>query len=302
MSTIKSLGDEAIVVDSTQRAVQMCLELLGSGEYGFPVVLPVTAPVEVIAAVLRAGAVPCLLDISTATLNIDPKLFKAALEEFKVGMVSIFCEVPGQPIPGELVNMLTPQSVAILYTTATPKKGLDRGPYTFVVNDLRNYIDKGAVIYHGYSDQLVQLKEARGGPLGLDAVLPEESAYLLNSRLEHHDPQANQKHFEQIKDAFSSTSVGILWEASLESRQFGIVVPNAERAVKRLRDNFYTADTLVNPAHLLPQIAARYKDGASYPNAEAVFNKLITVEVLDYGEVAIKKLVDIIKEEYAQDA
>src|SRR5689334_7869041 len=72
-----------VTVNSYRTAIQMCLEVLGTRLAPIPVVMSVTAAPSVVAAVLRSGAHPCLVDISEKTLQMDPLILKEVLEELK---------------------------------------------------------------------------------------------------------------------------------------------------------------------------------------------------------------------------
>ena len=296
------LGPRSIVVDSAQRAVQISLELLNSGVKGFPVVMPVTAPPEVLAGVLRSVAVPLLLDISLTTLDMDLALYKVAQEEFGDSMVTLFCELPGQPINQELLDCLPPHAVTILYSPTFPRDETVAHPHTFLIKDLKKLVDKGAVIFHDYEEQFVLLHEARDGVLGHDAKLtPKEEIRLelalkKERRTGHYARQ--EKWFNQILAAFAPTNIGITWDRSMHNEEFGIIVPDAQGVLDKLRKAYYKAHKVVKPLHFEAAVAARYKEATTYPNAEAVMNKLIAIPVMDYRSDSLKDLVGIIQKEY----
>jgi len=294
-------GKKSVVVDSAQRAIQISLELLNSGVKGFPVVMPVTAPPAVVGGVLRSGAVPLLLDIDKSTFNMDPSLFKEAINELGDGMVTLFCEIGGQPIPKELLDILKPYSVTILYSPTHPRNEAQAYPYTFMIKDLNKMIDKGAVIYHDYEEQLSMIYAARDGVLGHDAKLSKAQEQNLERLLDNdrvYLVDSRKADFQRISKAFKGTGVGVLWESSLYNEEFGIVVPDAQKAVAKLKEHKFMAQTLINPLHKEPMVAARYREKASYPNAEAVMNRVITVPVLDFRSTSLKLLIKLILEEY----
>ena len=293
-------GTNSIVVDSAQRAIQISLELLNSGVKGFPVIMPVTAPPAVISGVLRSGAVPLLLDISPVTLNLDAELYRAAHEEFGDGMVTLFCEVPGQPIPQELLDSLKPHSVTILYSPTFPRAETNAYPHTFMVKDLHKLVDKGAVIFHDYEEQLALMYAARDGVLGHDARLsPNQETQLEKSLAEQRMVfNSHKQAFDSILQAFAGTDIGILWDSSIHNEEFGVIVPNAKRAVTVLRSAYYKAQSLVKPLHMEPAVAARYQEKAVYPAAEALMDHLITIPVQEYSRESLRDLVNLVQQEY----
>lgn len=296
----KSFGLNTVVVDSAQRGVQICLELLNSGVKGFPVIMPITAPPAVVGGVLRSGAVPLLIDIDPLTLDMDPDLFKEAVKEFGDGMVTLFCEVPGQSIPDNLLSLLQPHSVTLLYSPTYPRAEVGAAPHTFMIKDLKKLVDKGAVIFHDYEEQLSLLYAARDGVLGHDAKLTTDQEKDLAKKLGQDRMVfgTGKKEFDRMLDAFKGTGIGVIWEQSLYHEEFAIAVPNADKAVAKLSANYYMARKLINPLHVEPMIAARYQEKASYPNAESLTNKIISIPVMDYEQDSLDTLVRLLLEEY----
>jgi len=297
----QNFGVNTIVVDSAQRAVQICLELLNSGVKGFPVVMPVTAPPAVVGGVLRSGAVPLLLDIDPYTLDMDVSLFKEAVKEFGDGMVTLFCEIPGQPVDPNLQACLHAHSVTLLYSSTYPRDEVGAAPHTFMIKDLKKLVDKGAVIFHDYEEQLSLLYSARDGVLGHDAKLTLGQEKELAKKLGQDRMVfgTGKKEFDQLLHAFKGTVVATLWDHSLYHEEFAIVVPDADRAVTKLSANYFMSRKLINPLHVEPMVAARYQEKASYPNAESLTNRIISIPVLDYAQETLDNLVKLLLEEYA---
>lgn len=296
----KQFGLGTVVVDSAQRAVQICLELLNSGVKGFPVVMPVTAPPTVVGGVLRSGAVPLLLDINPVTLDMEASLFKEAVKEFGDSMVTLFCEVPGQPISASLLECLAPHSVSLLYSPTYPRDECSAAPHTFMIKDLKKLVDKGAVIFHDYEEQLSLLYAARDGVLGHDAKLTTDQEKDLAKKLGQDRMVfgTGKKEFDRILNAFRGTGIAVLWEQSLYHEEFAIAVPNADKAVATLTANYFMARKLINPLHVQPMVAARYQEKASYPNAESLTNRIISIPVMDYEQKSLDNLVRLLQEEY----
>ena len=300
-------GTSGVTIDSPQRAVQICLELLNSGVKGFarvtsqrtrfPVVMSITAPPAVVGGVLRSGAVPVLLDICPKTLNIDPELYKTAREEFGDGMATLFCEVGGQPIPDALLSQLEAHSITLLYSDTYTGKEERAFPYTFIVKDLHKVIDKGAVIFHDYEDQISLIYAARDGVLGHDAKLSP----LHEELLEGIGPNTHLRYqgFQQLLKAFQGTDLGVLWDDSQYYEEFGIIVPDAQKAITSLEAEGFKSYRLVEPLHLEPMVAARYKEKASYPRAESLMNRLVAIPVNGkFKDDALRCLVNLITKEY----
>ncbi|NJL55764.1 hypothetical protein HC928_11650 [bacterium] len=157
------LGKDTVVFSNVQTALCAVLEILGTRVHPIPVALPITAPPEVIAGVLRSGADPLLLDIHPDTLQIDPDVLKFVIDDLNQNLVIILTLPDGRDVDSSLLE-LAADIPSIVDARVLPRRGESLG--TFTLWTARPILSDGAVVTHRYVEQLRELRMARSGLLG----------------------------------------------------------------------------------------------------------------------------------------
>ena len=283
-------GESAITASTVQMAIQMCLEVMGTTTHLIPCILSVTSPPDTLAAVMRAGGQPILLDIHGGTLQMDAELLKEALDELKAAVV-ILQRPGGLPIGPEILELV--QDVPTIIDTRLPPSDYPHPDHdlcgTFNVFDLSSWVGSGAVIRHKYAAQQKLLRMVRSGVLGLGGSLPDVLAGEAIKRLivdadcetAADDYYMGYKHaVEQLHTHLTPyASRGIIpWVASPTGpAPLMVFVPNnAARVVTQLRSDGIEASQIL-PLHLLDEVKNRWEKEPRYPVAEKIMKQVIAI-------------------------
>lgn len=270
-------GSAAVVFGSYQSGIASILELLGSRTHDIPVVMPITTSPDVLAAVLRAGANPFLLDIEDEYCQLDPEILEDVVKELKSAVV-ILHRPAGLPVNPRLLEVCK-DLPTIIDTRLPPSLSMkDDCVGTFTVFDLSPVIGTGSVVVHKYVQQIAELKLIRNGVLGLGANLNEILSIVALKRLKE-DPHLEKRKAVQLKVA---SLYAEHFEESLTTDNypyFMIEVEDADRVVAFLHGEGISAGKPIFPLHLLPEVSKRWAESPSYPVAEALRNKYVALPV-----------------------
>jgi hypothetical protein len=283
-------GPYACATASVQIAVQSCLELLGTRVDVIPVIMPVTSAPDTLAAVLRAGGHPLLLDIEEEHLQLDPAQLRDALEmleEQKRVPVILFNRPFRAPVREELLEMVLDYP-SIVDSRVVPHEkltGLDIC-CTFNVFDLSTVCEAGALIIHKFPEQVDQLKMVRSGPMGLDGALPEmlakEAVYV------HGCWQNTRKHYWGEVEKFIGTEHQVMGP-STEPGVVWLKVDNARRTAATLKSYGVEAVLGLAPLYDLEEVKRRYREEPEYPVTKALENSFVCFNYEDIDK-ALKVL------------
>ena len=283
-------GPYACATASVQIAVQSCLELLGTRVDVIPVVMPVTSAPDTLAAVLRAGGHPLLLDIEEEHLQMDPAQLKDALEmleEQKRVPVILFNRPFRMPVREELLEIVADYP-SVSDARVVPGEFLS-GPdiaCTFNVFDLSTVCGAGALTIHGFPEQVDQLKLVRSGPMGLDGALPEmlaEEAVHVHSYW-----QITRKHYWEEVEKFQGTEHHVMGP-STEPGVVWLKVDNARRTAATLKSYDIEAVIGLAPLYEIEEVKCRYQEEPEYPVTKALENSFVCFNYEDI-EKALKVL------------
>lgn len=276
---------------NVQSAVQACLELLGTRSVVVPVILPVTAPPDTLAGVLRAGAHPLLLDIDEDNLQIDADQLKEAIETLVAEEntpIVLFNRPFGNPIEDELLELVQ-ELPTIMDSRLLPSSYLDIHDLACVFNifDLTTVCGAGAVIIHKFPAQIQQLKQVRSGPMGLSAALPELLAEEALKKLEDFAVRANE--YDKALEVFDNQypvcgfgyNPGLVW----------LEVPDAVQLGSELiKEGVETALGVV-PLYILEEVKSRFSEDPSYPVVSSLINNYLCVPADEEACKKVKKLL-----------
>lgn len=276
-------GPAAVAFGTYQAAISAVLEVLGSRTHLIPVIMPVTASPDTIAATLRAGGDPLLLDIRPQTLQMDPEELRMVLGEVKAAVV-ILTRPAGQPVDPELLTAVG-ENPTILDSRLLPHAGIDTDTTsdcvcTFNVFDLSPIAGSGAIVVHKFAETVRELKLVRNGILGLSSNLNGAlAAHTL--RCLKDDPGLVKRRAAQTRVA--EAYVKLLnehyvfpFDQSPEWPYFIVRVDNADKVIAHLREHVEIVKP-VFPLHMLSDINRRWVDKPSYPVAEGLWQKLIAL-------------------------
>lgn len=273
-------GPTAVAFNTYQGAMSAILEVLGSRSAIIPVVMAITAAPDTLAAVLRAGGDPILLDIHPQTLQIDPEMLREVLTEVKVAVV-ILARPGGQPVDPALLE-LTKDLPTILDSRLLPRQHVAEDCVcTFSVFDLSAVIGAGGIVIHKFQEQVNDLKKVRNGLLGLsgnlNSILAAYALKQLKTDPELHARQFNQEVVVSHYANLLKEKIVVPYTDSPEWPYFIVRVENADTVVAHLHSQGITAMKPVFPLHLLSDVNRRWMEKPEYPVAESLCGKLVAL-------------------------
>lgn len=294
-------GSHAIVVNTKQTAIQLCLEMMGTRTHMIPVVLPVTASLETFTGVLWSGAMPIILDVDTSTLQVKLDDLQELLSDGE-GAVVVLDRPGGYPVPPPVLDAV--QDVpTIAVVRCPPHECLDQLHLdaTFTIFDLNEVIGTGAVIFHKFQLQQWLLRGLRGGPLGHKAWLTEELCQKALDRL--HGLQYRELTYYAVHEAFAwelnaRGSNVILWDAADLIGPIYLHVPDAQKMVQHLNAHNIPCRQTFYPLHSIPEVGKRLpnKDKADYSGAEMLHQHTILIPshegILDQVPFIVEKMME----------
>lgn len=283
-------GPYACATASVQIAVQSCLELLGTRVDVIPVIMPVTSAPDTLAAVLRAGGHPLLLDIEEEHLQMDPAQLRDALEMLEEQSrvpVILFNRPFRAPVREELLEMVLDYP-SIVDSRVVPHEqltGLDIC-CTFNVFDLSTVCGAGALVIHKFPEQVDQLKMVRSGPMGLDGALPELLADKALDVVTNF--QEVREHYWEEVEKFIGTDYEVMGP-STEPGVMWVKVDNARRTGATLKSYGIEAAIGLAPLYDIEEVKRRYQEEPEYPVTKALENSFVCFNYEDI-EKALKVL------------
>jgi dTDP-4-amino-4,6-dideoxygalactose transaminase len=290
-------GKHTCATNTVQTAVQACLELLGTRTDVVPVIMPVTAPPDTLAAVLRSGAHPLLLDIEEETLQVDPEQLRDAIsmlaEEERVPIV-LLNRPFGQPVLPELLEAIA-DLPSVCDSRLIPHSELEEDdlPCSFSIFDLTPICGSGAIIVHPFVTQVKQLKEVRNGPMGLSGALSEQQAKHAVAVLKSFPLQV--KLYEESLNQLMSYGLDVMgpskWPAPL-----WLKVPNARLIVAHLASYGIASAVGLYPLYGLEEVRRRYTEEPEYPVAEKLENSFVCIPTHQKVQGREEEIVNRIKE------
>lgn len=272
-------GPAAVAFGTYQASISAILEVLGTRTHLIPVVMPITASPDTIAATLRAGGDPLLLDIRPQTLQMDPNELRTVLAEVKAAAV-ILTRPAGQPVDPELLEVAG-ENPTILDSRLPPhSKIADDCVGTFNVFDLAPVVGTGSIVIHKFDQQVRELKLVRNGLLGLSGNLNDALAAYALKRLKQDeglDSRRGVQHtvaFEYMK--LLKEKYVFPFDESPEWPYFIVRVDNADKVIAHLHSEVEIVKP-VFPLHMLSDINRRWVEKPEYPVAEGLWRKLVAL-------------------------
>ncbi len=296
-------GPAAVAFGTYQASLSAILEVLGTRTHLIPVVMPITASPDTIAATLRAGGDPVLLDILPQTLQMDPGELRLVLSELKAAVV-ILTRPAGQAVDPELLAVVG-ENPTILDSRLPPhEKIADQCICTFNVFDLAPIIGTGSVVIHKFDQQVRELKLVRNGLLGLCGNLNDALAAYALKRLKA-DPGLDTRRGVQGTVAYEYIKLlkekyVFPFDESPEWPYFIVRVDNADKVVAHLHSEVELVKP-VFPLHMLSDVNRRWMEKPEYPVAEGLWRKLVAlpthVGILGKESMIVSKLSEVAHED-----
>jgi len=257
-----------VATNTYQLALQVVLEALGSRTLDIVAIMPVTASPEALAAVLRAGATPCLLDINPFNLQLDVAILKEAVSKCEHCVVI----TSGDNVSSSIRDFLVEQDIIEICDTrhtinpfvATEPKA------TFEIYDLAPLIGAGGFIVSKYQDIMDDIKMVRSGILGHAGHVSPKMSTFLQKRIFMHDVYVqNRKNYEQDHGLRLIT----------DFRYPLLITESADRVIAHLHSYGVSATRGCVPLHKIDSIKDRWEATPSYPVAEELFGKVTALPV-----------------------
>lgn len=261
---------------SPQLALQTALEGLGSRGLGIPVVLSITSPPDTFAAVLRAGALPCVLDINEDTLSYSIKDLQVLAEDHENG----FVVVHEYPHDDQVSDWLEDNDlVEVKMHRVPPTHTQDKGKYQAPVNIFSMELawGWGAALETKFKDLELDFRTIGHGLLGLGSVVDFRE---VRHRLGLRDIHAGLSYASEAYYDFLWDPDGDEYEitAIVCGPPFPLVrVANAKETIARLALENIEARPWYDPLHTVESLKHHWPEGANYPFAENLQNRIVAL-------------------------
>jgi len=271
------LGDRALTFSSCQTAIMSCLEVLGSRLAPITVIMPVTAPVDALMGVIKAGGNPILLDINQVSLQMDVNQLTEILQdldeyekdqEVKRSVVVYLNRPGGMSLDTCLVDCLQ-DYITVVDTRLPPCESYATG--TFSIYDLSVLSGQGAVVFHNTDQVFEDLKVVREEN---HFELPEVLSALVYKRLPElkNTVPTDREYVENIKKydiiGFSSIS---------NSPFFWVYVKNAKNILEKMKEKGVDVRLGLVPLYKYVNVKKRLNKDPAYPVAERLHNHILVL-------------------------
>lgn len=273
---LTKMDEWGVTVNTYQLALQIVLEALGSRTLDLVACMSVTSSPEALAAVLRAGAQPLLLDINTSTLQMDLEALKEIVP--KLENVVVITSYPTDQgirdflVENEIIEICDTRMIPNIKDPLKPKAQIE-------IWDLAPYILTGAVIFTEFPDLKEALIEIRSGVLGHSAHLTTTQLHKLTSeaKIEYWSNLENIYHeYENFGDIANEVQK---FKVILGGRYPLAIVKDAAKTIKDLSDKGIEAKLGCYPLFAFPDILARWADSPDYPGAYEMQNKVVALPI-----------------------
>lgn len=276
-----SLISASLEVNSYQTAIQIVLEVMGTRIHPIPVICSITASPQTIAAILRSGAHPLLVDVAPDTLQLDPVDLQECLNTLDKDEASIvvLSNIGGQLYSEDLLNVC--EGFPTILDTRSPPGVRSYLEHSFMVEDLELLCGGGRLTVP--KDVAHDLCVIRNGVLGHDAALSRVQQDYLRRQEPHifEVVEIHQKLYkEYVKALRDAGKNDMIWyESSLDANYFLLKVDDAERYLVYLQEEGIDAKRAFLPLHYLPELKERWQVPPSYPNAEKLYDQLVALPI-----------------------
>lgn len=263
----RKLGKGHLGFNSVQNALQAVLEALGTTASPVPVVMPITAPPDSFAAVLRSGAQPIMMDIDRDTLELSVNAVEMATTELESCVFLVNSPTGHQNLP--LDEALAEQ--VVIWDSRIPQSCAPEY-VAFEVLDMTDIAGSGAVVCHHYLDQLKVIQQVREGVGGLSAVMPEPVAALCEERL-----SLDLSKREEVWDAYEEHLGDVILGEPKSTQPLLVYVSDMRKALVHLNSFGIKAQQGVFPLHQLDEVSRRLAGDPDYSVAEDLMNHVVAL-------------------------
>lgn len=290
------LFKHAVTFNSYQSAIQVCLEALGATAEEVTVVLPVTASVDTVSAVLRSGGYPCLLDIDPGTLQIDPKLLEEVLEA-TANVVAVLGFPGGWDIDKALKELCDKYEIPTIIDSRLPPSHTNYGPKgTFTVYDFAPQVGGGSLVWPGHDSYRSSLLMLRSGVLGHAAHMTAPQANAVGA-IDYKDFFENKVEvLSSYKDACSKFNVTLKFD---HFDRFVLVEhENAKGILSKLNKLGFEASLACTPLYSFDLLRKRWAEDPSdvYPVTKRMWDRVVALPMSNVDSVSIYQIVQAIAE------
>lgn len=281
--TITELDNWGVCVNTYKLAIQIVLESLGSRTNDIMVPMSVCSAPEVLAAVLRSGAQPVLLDIDKDTLQLNLESLKEVVEA--VDNVVIITQYPTAPELREYIK--DNELIDICDTRRIPSyPEVVKTEASFEVWDLAPIINTGGVIFTEYDDVKKLLAFIRSGILGHSAHITTDQIHELTF-YPHTKHEDTYRHYTK-----AASEVGV---PITIGRYPLVVAKNANTIIAQLQSYGVTAELGCFPLFFFEEIRERWAEDPEYPNAQEMCERVVALPIHVTDEEDIRAIIRIVK-------
>lgn len=275
------IGKSAVIFSSQQRALETCLEALGTNIYGTHVALPITAPPWVVSAVLRSGGVPGLLDIDLDTFEYKKQDLEDAFKDFEELIVLRYSPF-GMPLHLDLESLFKDKiTINIDNTIFYDEEEINQ--YTFSIYNMQLAgCDPGSLLFSKFQDTKSTILKIRDGVLGVGDYYLTNSATQFRGR--------HTAYYHCFGDAAQDKPYDIPTYGHITYSR----VKDARKVVAELASYGIKADVALQPLHTFSEIGQRFQQLPQY-DAEKLYNKIISFDRTNLE--TIKTIREVIQNE-----
>lgn len=290
----------AINFSTYQAGLQALLEAFGTRTNPIPVVLSILASPQTIAATLRAGGHPILLDVDV-DLQMDVDVLKGVLADLPTAVV-LLDSYEGQPASQALVEAAKSYPTVHVHH-AIPCTAFTAG--SFAVFDL-SPLGGGGLVYTTWADCLKDLRIIRDGLLGHDSRLKFENIDCYKNSLvslaqEYTTRVLNSQslHLKIIEQFSNQTQIKPVFNTQMTYcvPYKMIYTPNAKRVVAHLDSYGIEVKEGCYPLHQVPELRNRWEQTPDYPNADKLGKSVVCLPchsgVTDQFDLILEKVLEV---------
>lgn len=294
---IKYETTQLVEVDNLRLAIQIGPEAMGSRVSPIPVVSSVLVQPYVASAVLRSGSVPCFVDVSPKTMQMNASQVAEVAEELGETPILVLDDPLGLGFDPELLDLGFP--TIGLYNVPIHEKVIKECPTDIAVFSLEEFMGRNALLYTPHEDLRDTLEHICRGELGYYSSFSdderrrvEEYFSTMAELIPYNMSTIYYSYKKLLHDA--GCSGNIINESEELSSDFYIRVRDAKKVVAHLH-SYQNPGELVKPLYKYEEMASRWALTPTYPIAESIYKHVVKLPLHTYYDEQQQVIANILE-------